>query len=129
MCGENDSFKNHLAQIKFAKACTSEILADSELPTETAMASLSRAWEMLFDSICGSNEGSVGELKDISCVIQKLSASHQKIQDIEFKKTARLKSADLGEERQKLQAMRENLQRGKLPGDIVKTVEEQLQLL
>ncbi|MDR0693156.1 MAG: hypothetical protein LBF49_01115 [Puniceicoccales bacterium] len=129
MCGQSDSFKNHLAQIKFAKACASEILSDFELPTETAMASLSRAWEMLFDSICGSNEGSVGELKDISCVIQKLSASHQKIQDIEFKKIARLKSADLNGERQKLQAMRENLQRGRLPDDIVKTVEEQLQLL
>ncbi|MDR1457887.1 MAG: hypothetical protein LBI47_03505 [Puniceicoccales bacterium] len=129
MDGESDSFKNHLAQIKFAKARTSEILADFELPTETAMASLSRAWEMLFDSICGSNEGSVGELKDISCVIQKLSASHQKIQDIEFKKIARLKSDDLNEERQKLQAMRENLQKGRLPSDIVKTVEEQLQLL
>ncbi|MDR1173190.1 MAG: hypothetical protein LBK24_00120 [Puniceicoccales bacterium] len=129
MCGESDSFKNHLAQIKFAKVRTSEILADSELPTETAMASLSRAWEMLFDSICGSDEGSVGELKDISYVIQKLSASHQKIQDIEFKKIARLKSADLNEERQKLQTMRENLQRGRLPSDIVKTVEEQLQLL
>ncbi|MDR1233381.1 MAG: hypothetical protein LBJ75_03960 [Puniceicoccales bacterium] len=129
MCGESDSFKNHLAQIKFAKVRTSKILSGFELPTETAMASLSRAWEMLFDSICGSDEGSVGELKDISCVIQKLSASHQKIQDIEFKKIARLKSADLNEERQKLQTMRENLQRGRLPSDIVKTVEEQLQLL
>ncbi|MDR1528136.1 MAG: hypothetical protein LBS22_00925 [Puniceicoccales bacterium] len=129
MCEGNDSFKNHLAQIKFAKVRTSEILTGFELPTETAMASLSRAWEMLFDSICGSDEGSVGELKDISCVIQKLSASHQKIQDIEFKKIAQLKSADLSEERQKLQIMRENLQRGKLPNDIVKTVEEQLQLL
>jgi hypothetical protein len=129
MCGERDSFKNYLAQIKFAKAPTSEIIADFELPTETAMASLSRAWEMLFDSICGSNEGSVGELKDISCVIQKLSASHQKIKNIEFKKIARLKSADLSEERQKLQARRKNLQNGKLPSDIVKTGEEQLQLL
>jgi hypothetical protein len=52
MCGECDCFKNHLAQIKFAKAPTSEIITDLELPTETAMASLSRAWEMLFDSIC-----------------------------------------------------------------------------
>ncbi|MDR2432231.1 MAG: hypothetical protein LBD34_00550 [Puniceicoccales bacterium] len=129
MCGESDSFKNHLAQIKFAKARTSEIIADFELPMETAMASLSRAWEMLFDSICRSNEGSVGELKDISCVIQKLSASHQKIQDIEFKKIAQLKSTDLNEERQKLQTMRENLQKGRLPSDIVRTVEEQLQLL
>ncbi|MDR0742311.1 MAG: hypothetical protein LBE98_02505 [Puniceicoccales bacterium] len=129
MCGESDSFKNHLAQIKFAKTRTSEILTGSELPTEAAMASLSRAWEMLFDSICGNTDGSVGELKDISCVIQKLSASHQKIQDIEFKKIAKLKSADLNEERQKLQTMRENLQRGRLPSDIVKTVEEQLQLL
>ncbi|MDR2778730.1 MAG: hypothetical protein LBB16_00365 [Puniceicoccales bacterium] len=129
MYSENDSFKNHLAQIRFAKARTSAIFANFDLPTETAMASLSRAWEMLFDSICGSDEGSIGELKDISCVIQKLSVSHQKIQDIEFKKIAQLRAADLGEEKKEIQTMRENLQNGRLPSDIVKTVEEQLQLL
>jgi len=90
---------------------------------------LPRAWEMLFDSICGSNEGSIGELKDISCVIQKLSTSHQKIQDIEFKKVVQQRLADLGEEKQKLEAVREDLRNGKLPSDIMKTVEEQLQLL
>jgi hypothetical protein len=63
------------------------------------MASLSHAWEMLFDSICGSSEDFIDELKAISCVIQKLSPSDQKTQDIEIKKIAQLKSVDLGEDK------------------------------
>jgi hypothetical protein len=96
---------------------------------EAAMASLSCAWEMLFDSICTSNDGSIGELKDISSVIQKLSTSSQKIQQMEYRQIEKLKCLSLDEEKQKLQATRENLQNARLPKDILKTVEEQLQLL
>jgi hypothetical protein len=115
--------------MKFAKEHASGIFANLELPMETAMASLSRAWEMLFDSLCTSSDGSIDGLKDISVVIQKLSISSKKIQEMEFKQIEKLKCASLDEERQKLQAVRENLQNAQLPRDIVKTVEEQLQLL
>ncbi|MDR2737488.1 MAG: hypothetical protein LBB18_00915 [Puniceicoccales bacterium] len=125
----NSSFGDHLARIKFAKARASEIFSNFGLPTETAMASLSRAWEMLFDSICGDRDGSIGELKDISSVIQKLSASHRKIQEIELKQIEKAKYDDLDEQREKLRAACESLENGKLPAEILKTVEEQLQLL
>jgi hypothetical protein len=122
-------FKDHIAQIKFAREKASEIFANFALPVETAVASLSRAWEMLFDSVCGCVDGSIGELKDISSVIQKLSASSQKIQDMERKQMEKMKLADLDEEKRKLQAERASMQCGKLPNDVLKTVEEQLQLL
>jgi hypothetical protein len=51
------------------------------------------------------------------------------MQEIEFRKIAKLKSADFDEEKEKLKILQENLQKGRLPSDIVKTVEEQLQLL
>ncbi|MDR1414082.1 MAG: hypothetical protein LBI56_04070 [Puniceicoccales bacterium] len=129
MCSCINSFRAHLAQTKFAKERTSEIFANFEFPMEAAMASLSCAWEMLFDSICTSNDGSIGELKDISSVIQKLSTSSQKIQQMEYRQIEKLKCLSLDEEKQKLQATRENLQNARLPKDILKTVEEQLQLL
>lgn len=129
MCDVGNSFKNHLAQIKFARDKTSEIFASFELSMGTAMASLSRAWEMLFDSICGSCDGSMGELKDISAVIQKLSTSSQRIQEMECKRMEKLRSADVEGEIQKLREMRESMQMGRLPRDVIKTVEEQLQLL
>jgi GTP1/Obg family GTP-binding protein len=129
MCDVGDRFKSHLAQIKFAREKTSEIFANFELSMGTAMASLSRAWEMLFDSICGDCDGSVGELKDISAVIQKLSASSQRIQEMERKQSEKLRSGDIEEEMQRLRAVRESMQMGRLPKDVVETVEEQLQLL
>ncbi|MDR2737334.1 MAG: hypothetical protein LBB18_00105 [Puniceicoccales bacterium] len=126
---QKSNFNDHIARIKFAKEKASEIFAEFDLPTRAAMASLSYAWEMLFDSICQGNDQKLGELKNISSVIQMLSTSHKKIQEIEFKKTEMGKSTELDDERQKLRTARENFQRGKLPSDVVKTVEEQLQLL
>jgi uncharacterized protein YhaN len=126
---ESISFENHIAKIKFARARTEEIFAEFEMPTEAAMASLSRAWEMLFDSICANGDGSIGELKDIASVIQRLSSSSQKIQEIELKRSAKIKSMALDDECHRLRVLREELQNGRLPCDIVKTVEEQLRLL
>jgi hypothetical protein len=124
-----DDFQNHLARIRSAKERTSEIFSSLSPSTETAMASLSRAWEMLFDSICGSHDGTLGELKDISAVIQKLSTSHRKIQEIEMERLERLTAADLDGERRRLEDEREKFARGRLPDEILKTVEEQLRLL
>jgi hypothetical protein len=129
MYGAGDSFDNHIVQIKFARDKTAEIFANFKLPVEAAVASLARAWEMLFDSICYGCDGTIGELKDISAVIQKLSASSQKIQDMERRHMEKLKLADLDSEKQKLHAERESLSNGKLPNEVLKTVEEQLQLL
>jgi hypothetical protein len=123
------SFRKHIAQIKFAKKRTSEIFAKFDIPTKAAMASLSCAWEMLFDSICSNDDQKLGELKNISSVIQMLSTSHKKIQEIEFRKIEKIRSAELDSEREKLVAAREDLRKKKLPSEMVKTVEEQLQLL
>jgi hypothetical protein len=123
------SFEKHLANIKFAKTRTAEIFAEFEMPTETAIASLSRAWEMLFDSICSGGDGSIGELKDIASVIQRLSISSQKIQEIERRRSEKIKSAALDDECRRMQILREDLQNGKLPCDIVRAVEEELRLL
>jgi hypothetical protein len=62
-------------------------------------------------------------------VIQRLSASHRKIQEIELKQIEKERCADLDGEREKLRAACESLQGGRLPIEILKTVEEQLRLL
>jgi hypothetical protein len=126
----DNSFRDHIARIKFAKRRTSEVLAGFDTPTKVAMASLSHTWEQLFDSICrNSDDGSMGKLKDISSVIQKLSSSHKRIQEIGFRHIEKMKAENLDDELQKLQAMRRNLQNKRLPHEILTAVEEQLQLL
>ena len=120
-----DSFKKHLSKITFAKNRTMEIFASNKV----AMDSLSRAWEMLFDSLCATNDGSIGELKDISSVIQKLSSSQQKILATELIHLKHAKLAELDEQKAKLESAYANLQKKKLPSAIVNLVEDQLSLL
>lgn len=93
--------------------------------TETAMAALACTWEILFDSICRSKDMSIGDLKDVSSIIQRLSSSHKKIKSIEVDQVLEL----ISDERERLQHERELTNANKLPSDIVKAVEEQLMLL
>jgi hypothetical protein len=127
MGSAGNSFTRHLARIEFAKERTAKVFANFSLPMENAMASLSRAWEMLFDSLCTGGDGSMDELKDISAIIQKLSTSSKKIQEIELLEAERIAAAD--REMQKVRPNVENFRGTKLPLEIVETVEEQLQLL
>ena len=125
----NNNFKSHLSKIKLAKKRTTEIFSDLGISNKVAVASLYRAWEMLFDSLCTTNDGSIGELKDISSVIQKLSMSQQKIQDAELKNLKRIESAELNKEKEKLELEYANLHKKNLPHEIINIVEEQLSLL
>lgn len=120
-----NKFDAHIMKISFAKKRASELLMDFSPETETAMAALACTWEILFDSICRSKDMSIGDLKDVSSVIQRLSSSHKKIKSIEADQVLEL----ISDERKKLQHERELTNANKLPSDIVKAVEEQLMLL
>ena len=52
MVKKSNKFDDHIMKISFAKKRASELLIDFSPETETAMAALAYAWEMLFDSIC-----------------------------------------------------------------------------
>ena len=125
MMKKSNKFDAHIMKISFAKKRASELLIDFSPETETAMASLAYAWEMLFDSICRSKDMSIGDLKDVSSIIQRLSSSHKKIKSIEADQVLEL----ISDEREKLQHERDIISSNKLPSDIVKAVEEQLMLL
>lgn len=125
MNSSNDNFDNHISHINYAKKHASKLLSEFSPATETAMASLAYAWELLFDAICQNKSTSLDDLKDISAVIQKLSASHEKIQSIESSHVLDM----IAEERKELSKDREQLHQQKLPAEIVQAVEEQLMLL
>lgn len=120
-----NKFDAHIMKISFAKKRASELLMDFSPETETAMAALACTWEILFDSICRSKDMSIGDLKDVSSIIQRLSSSHKKIKSIEADQVLEL----ISDERERLQHERELTNANKLPSDIVKAVEEQLMLL
>ena len=125
MVKKSNKFDAHIMKISFAKKRASELLMDFSLETETAMAALACTWEILFDSICSSKDMSIGDLKDVSSIIQRLSSSHKKIKSIEADQVLEL----ISDERERLRHERDIINSNKLPSDVVKAVEEQLMLL
>ena len=103
------AFKSHLERIKFAKNAAS--LWEQMALAEKSMGIL---WEQLFDSLCSNTmESDWSSVKDLSGILHKLLQNYQQLFAIT----------------QKLQSDASDEKAWNLSENVLKTIEDQLQLL
>lgn len=103
------AFKTHLERIKFAKN-TASLLEQMTL----AEKSMGLLWEQLFDYLCSNNkESDWSAIKDLSGILHKLLQNYQQL----FAITQKLHSDETDEKAWNLSE------------SVLKTIEDQLQLL
>ena len=72
------TFNEHLERIKLAKQECDSIA--SHIPLDVRSASIALLWEIVFDTLCNSNELEISDFNTIAGIIQKLASS--KVQEI-----------------------------------------------